>query len=65
MEIKPVGIKENFFELGGNSLLASSICMKLKEEFNVDINLRDFLENQTVEDVSKLIETKKCTHIEE
>lgn len=63
--IKPVGIKENFFELGGNSLLASSIYMKLKEEFDVDINLKDFLENQTVEEVSRLIESKKCTSIEE
>ncbi|MEL6439001.1 MAG: SDR family NAD(P)-dependent oxidoreductase [Cyanobacteria bacterium J06621_8] len=41
--IEQIGADDNFFELGGHSLLAIQIVSRLKEEFNVDIPMRDFL----------------------
>ncbi|MEL6931231.1 MAG: KR domain-containing protein, partial [Cyanobacteria bacterium J06600_6] len=41
--IKQIGVEDNFFELGGHSLLAIQIVSRLRDEFNVDVPMREFL----------------------
>src|SRR4030095_4530466 len=43
-----VGIHEGFFELGGNSIVATRIVMTVRETLQVDLPLRSILEYSTV-----------------
>ncbi len=43
---------DDFFSLGGHSLLAARAASSIRKAFNVELPLRDFLENPTVEALS-------------
>ena len=45
---EPVGAHDNFFEHGGHSLLAIQLLARLRQTFDVEAPLRDFLEEPTV-----------------
>jgi amino acid adenylation domain-containing protein len=46
--IEHVGIHHNFFELGGNSLLAIRIISSIRKNLNVELNVRDFFVYPTI-----------------
>jgi amino acid adenylation domain-containing protein len=48
LNLPKVGLQDNFFEAGGHSLLAMQFVSRLKSRFNLDINLRRFLEFPTI-----------------
>ncbi len=43
-----IGPDEDFFEIGGHSLLALQILSRIKEEMGFKISLKDFLDNSTI-----------------
>jgi acyl carrier protein len=53
--IERIGRNDNFFDLGGHSLLALRITTRLREEYGIDLALRDFFEAQTVEQLAELV----------
>ena len=57
LAIEEIGINDDFFELGGNSLLATQLVMELREAFQMTIPLRNFFETPTVAALSTVIET--------
>ncbi|WP_051778104.1 type I polyketide synthase [Kitasatospora phosalacinea] len=44
-----------FFELGGNSLMAIQLINKLRETFQLDLSVRDFYENSSIDETSCVI----------
>ncbi len=56
---KPVGINDNFFELGGHSLIAAALVNLLRQDYDIDIELRELLDVPTVAELAELIETKR------
>jgi amino acid adenylation domain-containing protein len=54
--IERVGIQSNFFELGGHSLLAMRMMGRIRSALNVDMSLRNFFDDPTIESLSKAIE---------
>jgi len=50
-----IDIKSDFTMLGGNSIHIPEIIYKINKKFNANITLRKFMENQTIEKLSKLI----------
>ncbi|MCP4180514.1 MAG: amino acid adenylation domain-containing protein [bacterium] len=60
LKIEPIGIKSNFFDIGGHSLKATMLISRIKEELNTAISLRDLFQNPTILDLSKLINTTGC-----
>ncbi|UCH94267.1 MAG: SDR family NAD(P)-dependent oxidoreductase, partial [Candidatus Aminicenantes bacterium] len=54
--IQQVGIKDDFFELGGDSLKAASLIAKIRQEFNTNLSVRNIFNSPNVKDLSKLIE---------
>ncbi|MGG4499054.1 amino acid adenylation domain-containing protein [Brevibacillus reuszeri] len=48
LKINPISIDENFFELGGNSLMLIQLYEKVLEIFSIDIPLPTLLENPTL-----------------
>jgi acyl transferase domain-containing protein/acyl carrier protein len=59
--IEQVGIHDNFFELGGHSLLATQVISRLRETFQVELQLHQFFEVQTIAGLTELIETIRLT----
>ncbi len=54
--VEHIGIHDNFFELGGHSLLAIQAVTRLREEFQVELPMRQFLfESPTVARIAKTI----------
>jgi amino acid adenylation domain-containing protein len=51
-----IGIKDNFFHLGGNSMKAIKLLYLIQKEINMEIPLRELFRFPTVESISKLIE---------
>jgi acyl carrier protein len=57
--IGQVGIHDNFFELGGHSLLATQVISRLRDAFQVELQLHQFFEVQTIAGLSESIENAK------
>jgi non-ribosomal peptide synthetase component E (peptide arylation enzyme) len=53
------GVYDNFFVLGGNSLLATQIISRINKVFRLDFPLLSFFENPTVAGLSEKIEKLK------
>jgi acyl carrier protein len=51
--IKLVGVDTNFATLGGDSLRAIKVLMKIYQNFNVEISLGEFFQNSTIRNIGK------------
>jgi acyl transferase domain-containing protein/acyl carrier protein len=54
--IAEVGIYDNFFELNGDSLLATQAIARIRETFNIELPLRSIFESSTVSGLAEKIE---------
>ncbi len=61
----PVGIYDNFFDLGGHSLLATQMASRLRDNFQVEIPLRDLFTATTVADQSLLLAQYQAKQIDD
>ncbi len=55
----PVGINDNFFDVGGHSLVAATLVNQLRQAYDVNLDLKELLEVPTVAKLAELIETKQ------
>ncbi|WP_269432014.1 condensation domain-containing protein [Saccharothrix sp. ST-888] len=51
-----IGIKDNYFALGGDSLLAVRLAMRLREETSMDISLQAILTSSSIEEMAAALE---------
>ncbi|HEU4508042.1 MAG TPA: amino acid adenylation domain-containing protein [Pyrinomonadaceae bacterium] len=58
LRVEQVGIDDDFFELGGHSLLATQVISRVRELFNVEIELRVMFAQPTVRALAEVIEEK-------
>lgn len=58
LNIKEIGIYDNFFEYGGHSLKAVEVLNYITKEFGVSISLDSLFSNGTIEKVSEMIKEK-------
>ncbi len=54
-DIFEISIDDNFFELGGHSLLATQIVARIRQQYHVDLPLRQLFENPTIVGIASLI----------
>ena len=53
------GVLDNYFEAGGNSLLATQLINKIISNTDVEISIAEVLSNHTIRDIASLIEQKQ------
>ncbi|MCW5314096.1 SDR family NAD(P)-dependent oxidoreductase [Nostoc sp. KVJ3] len=56
LSIPPPSIHNNFFELGGNSLLAFQVISRLREAFSVELSLNRFFVSPTIAALGESLE---------
>jgi acyl carrier protein len=54
--VEQVGVYDDFFELGGNSLLATQIISRIREAFQVNLSIGDFFKEPKIASLALLIE---------
>lgn len=54
-----VSVTDNFFDLGGHSLLATQVISRVRELFEVEVQLRELFEAPTVSGMSEQVERAK------
>ncbi|MGW8785595.1 amino acid adenylation domain-containing protein [Heyndrickxia sporothermodurans] len=53
LELDSIGIKDNFFHTGGNSLLLMQIINRIRERYQCEIKIFDFYLNATIQGLAK------------
>ncbi|WP_144028931.1 non-ribosomal peptide synthetase, partial [Paenibacillus tyrfis] len=56
--IGKVGIRDNFFEIGGHSLRATVLVARIHKELHSSIALREVFQSSTIEQMAQLIEER-------
>jgi nonribosomal peptide synthetase DhbF len=56
LRVERVGALDDFFELGGDSLLATQVVARLRSSFGIELPLRRFFEGSTVEALAGAVE---------
>ena len=51
--------EKNFFELGGDSLLATKFLVRVQRDFGIEVTLVEMLDNSTIDKMAELIDLKK------
>jgi acyl carrier protein len=60
-----VGINDNFFHLGGNSILAIRLLSRMNREVCISVNISDIFKCKTVENLTKSLENNISENIVE
>jgi len=55
LKTNSVGVEDDFFLVGGHSLLGTQLIVRIRSAFQVDISLRDLFEARTVERLSNTL----------
>lgn len=56
LDIEGIGIHDNFFEVGGHSLIAIQLITRIQREFSVDISLHALFEAPTIAELAESIQ---------
>jgi acyl carrier protein len=51
-----VGVRDNFFDLGGHSLAATRLLSRVRQRFQVEITMRSFFDRPTLGGLAELID---------
>jgi hypothetical protein len=60
-----VGADENFFMLGGHSMLGAQLIARIGERFDVDMSLRALFDNPTVAEMATEVERLLVADLQE
>lgn len=64
LKYNAIGVDENFFDIGGTSLLAVKMLVELKKEFTNDISITDIFEYTTIEKLSERLSQNNENQLE-
>ena len=59
LNLEKVGVESSFFDLGGHSLLATQLISRVRDAFDVDIELRSLFEAPTIAQLAQEIDRVK------
>jgi amino acid adenylation domain-containing protein len=61
LDIREVGVHDDFFALGGHSLIATQVVSRIRDDFAVELPLPRFLRSPTVAELAEAIDELKSS----
>lgn len=61
LKVSPIGLHDDFFVIGGDSLAAVEVMMEVEEEFSIILDPVEILEASTISDLAKMVERCKAS----
>jgi acyl carrier protein len=65
LAVQPIGAKDNFFDFGGQSLIATRILTRVRSEFGIEMGLSHLFERPTVEQMAAFIDGARAASLQE
>lgn len=62
--LEQIGIHDDFFELGGNSLMATTLLAHLHELSEVELTIAEVFERRTIADLAELLDQQESEELE-
>jgi acyl carrier protein len=62
LKLDRVGVHDNFFDLGGHSLIAMDLVAQIRLTFNVELSLRTVFEMPTIENMAFFLLQRQMQH---
>jgi acyl carrier protein len=59
LSVREIGVEDNFFQVGGDSLLATRILSRVRDAFGVELSLMNVFETSTIEEMAGAIESAR------
>ncbi|MEH2381698.1 MAG: amino acid adenylation domain-containing protein [Nostoc sp.] len=63
LQVEEVGLYDNFFDLGGHSLLLIKVHSQLREIFNQDVSILEMFKYPTVSSFAQYLNQEKSNHL--
>lgn len=61
LKLEGIGAEDNFFDLGGNSLLAMQVIARLRKEFLVEVSIRALFDDPTIAALARAVASAKAS----
>ena len=55
LDVERVGVRDNFFALGGHSLVATRLLSRVRATFDAEVTMHSFFDAPTIEDMARLL----------
>jgi amino acid adenylation domain-containing protein len=63
LALQKIGVNDNFFDLGGNSLLMAQVNHRLREIIDCDISIVEMFQNPTIKSLAKYINSSNSEKV--
>ncbi|WBW95744.1 non-ribosomal peptide synthetase [Oceanirhabdus sp. W0125-5] len=64
LNVKRIGISDNFFDLGGHSLKATLLVSRIHKQLNMEVSLQELFKYPTIKEISHYLDNKKLESFE-
>ena len=64
LQLEQVGIHDNFFEIGGHSLLAIQVISRIRQAFGIELEVRTVFDSPTIAGLAETVVAKQLEHVE-
>jgi acyl carrier protein len=62
--IERIGVEDDFFALGGNSLVAIQLVSRIRDGFEIEFGIQHVLERPTVRRLAEVVEERLLRRLE-
>jgi amino acid adenylation domain-containing protein len=62
LDVRPIGVRDNFFDFGGHSLLAISLMTRIQQQFGKNLSLATLFQNPTVDQLATILRSSTGSH---
>ena len=59
LRIDPIGVNDNFLDIGGDSILATRLISRIRDDFGMDIPMIEFFDKSTPAEMASMIAQRK------